>query len=205
MAVAIHGHGNEALLPARMGMSEVAQERIARVLPLEDYQKKRLGGFFQPEKDPLGTGWNKMQSEIAIGSGGAWGKGFLKGTQNILGFLPRSVAPTDFIYSVIAEEMGFLGSVVVLSAFGLIVFMGILIGLNAPDKLGHVLCAGVVTMLFTHVFINIAMTAGLLPIIGLPLPLLSYGGSFMIVTMSALGILQSVHIRSRRVDFFEVI
>ena len=192
-------------LPQKMGASEETAEGILRTVGLKGYHRDRIVGFIKPGKDPLGTGWNKMQSQIAIGSGGPWGKGFLKGTQNILGFLPRSVAPTDFIYSVIAEEMGFFGSVLVLLLFGLLLFCGMQTALAAQDKLGHLLCTGVVVMIFCHVFINIAMTAGLLPITGLPLPLLRYGGSFMIVTMSALGIVQSVYIRSRRVDLFEVV
>lgn len=185
-------------LPEKLGVSEAGQRRILRLTGLSGYQKDRIVAFFQPGKDPLGAGWNKMQSEIAVGSGGALGKGYLKGTQNTLGFLPRSVTPTDFIYSVIAEEKGFLGSVVVLSLFSSIVAFGMQTAIMATDKIGRLLCVGVVAMIFCHVFINIAMTVGLVPITGLPLPLLSYGGSFMVVTMSALGIVQSVYIRSRR-------
>lgn len=184
-------------LPEKLGVSEAGQQRILRLAGLSEYQKDRIVAFFQPDKDPLGVGWNKTQSEIAVGSGGVSGKGFKKGTQNILGFLPRSVAPTDFIYSVIAEEKGFWGSVVVLFLFGSIVTFGLQAAFMARDKMGRLLCVGAVAMIFCHVFINIAMTVGLLPITGLPLPLLSYGGSFMIVTMSALGIVQSVYIRSR--------
>jgi rod shape determining protein RodA len=146
-----------------------------------------------------------MQSEIAIGSGGKWGKGFLKGTQNILGYLPRSVAPTDFVYSVVAEETGFAGSVVALVFFGVVVVCGMYAAAVSQDKLGCLLCTGVVAVIFCHAFINLAMTVGLLPITGLPLPFLSYGGTFMVVIMSGLGIVQSVHIRSRRVDLFEVV
>lgn len=184
-------------LPQKLGVDEAGQQKILRFLALNEYQRDRIVVFFQPGRDPFGTGWNKTQSEIAVGSGGVWGKGFKNGTQNILGFLPRSVAPTDFIYSVIAEEKGFSGSFVVLFLFGFIVVSGMQTSLMARDKMGRLLCVGVVTMIFSHVFINIAMTVGLMPITGLPLPLLSYGGSFMIVTMSALGIVQSVYIRSR--------
>jgi len=184
-------------LPERVGMSEVAQDRVLRMTGLSRYHKDRISVFFKADEDPLGVGWNKMQSEIAVGSGGAWGKGFLKGTQNVLGFLPRSVAPTDFIYSVIAEEKGFFGSVVIIFLFGVVIVAGTLVSLVARDRMGRLLCMGIVALLFTHVFINIAMTVGLMPITGLPLPLLSYGGSFMVVVMSALGIIQSVYIRSR--------
>ena len=184
-------------LPEKLGASEAAQKRIMHVVGLSEYHRDRINVFIKADVDPLGAGWNKMQSEMAVGSGGVWGKGFRNGTQNILGFLPPSVAPTDFIYSVIAEEKGFFGSVVVLLLFGVVITAGTLAGLRSRDKLGRLLCVGIVTMIFCHVFINIAMTVGLMPIIGVPLPLLSYGGSFMIVTMSVLGITQSVRIRSR--------
>jgi len=184
-------------LPAKLGANENVQKRITQLTGLSEYQKHRLVAFLHPGEDPLGVGWNKNQSEIAVGSGGRWGKGFLKGTQNVLGFLPRSVAPTDFIYSVIAEEKGFFGSAVVLLLFCSVCVSGMRVALMARDKMGRLLCVGIVSMVFTHVFVNIAMTVGLLPITGLPLPLLSYGGSFMIVTMSSLGIVQSIYIRSR--------
>lgn len=185
------------LLPERLDLSEEATERIPRLTGLSDYQRTRILVFFDSDRDPLGAGWNRRQSEIAVGSGGVWGKGFRRGTQNILGFLPRSVAPTDFVYSVIAEEKGFMGSLVVLVLFGSLINSGMRTGLRTRDKFGRLLCAGAVSMLFFHVFINIAMTVGLMPITGLPLPFLSYGGSFMMVTMSALGIVQSIRVRSR--------
>jgi rod shape determining protein RodA len=119
----------------------------------------------------------------------------LKGTQNLLGFLPRTVAPTDFIFSVIAEETGFVGSVMVLVLYGLLMASGINAAMMARDKLGRVLCVGIVTMVFTHVFVNMAMTIGLVPIVGIPLPLVSYGGTFMVMTLFALGLIQSVYVR----------
>ncbi len=189
-------------LPARFDASPETQARIQELTGLSDYQRGRIEVFFHPDKDPLGAGWNKRQSEIAVGSGGLWGKGYLHGTQNILGFLPRSVAPTDFIYSVIAEEEGFFGSLMVLALFGVVLMFGMLTALRTRDAMGRLLCVGVVSLFFCHVFINIAMTVGLMPITGLPLPLLSYGGSFMVIMMSALGIIQSVHIRSHRRDAF---
>jgi rod shape determining protein RodA len=190
-------------LPAKLGAGKETQDRIRNLTFLSDYQQGRIEVFFQPDKDPLGAGWNKRQSEIAVGSGGLKGKGYLKGTQNILGFLPRSVAPTDFIYSVIAEEKGFLGSLTVLALFFGVLTFGMLTALRTRDAMGRLLCVGVVSLIFCHVFINIAMTVGLMPITGLPLPLLSYGGSFMIMMMSALGIIQSVYIRSHRRDSYE--
>lgn len=185
-------------LPGRMDLSEHTRQRIEKFMPLTEYQQERIRVLVWPDRDPLGAGWNKNQSEIAVGSGGLWGKGFLKGTQNILGFLPRSVSHTDFVYSVIAEERGFVGSALVLALYGLIVFFGTQTALNATDRMGRLLCVGVVGMVFTHAWVNIAMTVGVIPITGLPLPLLSYGGSFLVITMLALGIVQSVSVRSPR-------
>ena len=187
-----------AVVPRKVGMPEEQQLAIWEKTTLSPYQRHRILVYVGMDKDPLGSGWNKRQSLIAVGSGGLKGKGFTKGTQNILGFLPRSVAPTDFIYSVIAEETGFIGSATVLALFGIIVYCGMRTAMEARDRMGRLLCAGIVTLFFCHVFINIAMTVGLMPITGLPLPLLSYGGSFTVVMMSALGIVQSVHIRSLR-------
>jgi len=189
-------------LPAKLGAGEETQSKIRSWSGLKTHQQERIEVFFHPEKDPLGKGWNKRQSEIAVGSGGMKGKGFLKGTQNILGFLPRTVAPTDFIYSVIAEEKGFVGSLSVLGLFFGVLSFGMLAALRTRDAMGRLLCVGVVSLIFCHVFINIAMTVGLMPITGLPLPLLSYGGSFMIMMMAALGIIQSVYIRSHQRDAY---
>ncbi|MCF7837042.1 MAG: rod shape-determining protein RodA [Candidatus Marinimicrobia bacterium] len=167
-------------------------------LMLGEYQRNRLLVFIDPGRDPLGAGWNKIQSEIAVGSGGLWGKGFLNGTQNVLGFLPRSVAPTDFIYSVVAEETGFVGSVVLVLLYGGVLWGCYRAAVRARDAFGRLLAVGVTTLLFTHLFINLAMTIGLMPITGLPLPLISYGGSFMLSTLLALGLVQSVYSRRTR-------
>ncbi|MCO5045201.1 MAG: rod shape-determining protein RodA [Kiritimatiellae bacterium] len=165
---------------------------------LDDYQRERLLVFFDPGRDPLGAGWNSIQSSIAVGSGGLFGKGYLMGTQNVLGFLPRTVAPTDFIFSVIAEETGFVGSVALLALFALLLGSGLRASLASRDKLGRLLSVGIVTLLFSHAFVNMAMTVGLMPITGLPLPLVSYGGSFMSCTMAGLGLVQSVYVRRFR-------
>lgn len=162
---------------------------------LDEYQHNRILVFWDPGRDPLGAGWNKIQSEIAVGSGGMSGKGFLKGTQNILGFLPRTVAPTDFIFSVVAEETGFVGSSILISLYGVLLVRSTSAALVARDRMGQLLVVGVAAMLFTHVFINIAMTIGLMPITGLPLPFISYGGSFMIGMMLSVGLIQSVYVR----------
>ena len=162
---------------------------------LKEYQKERILVFLDPARDPLNKGWNKIQSEIAVGSGGLTGKGYLNGTQNILGYLPRGVAATDFIFSVIAEEMGFAGSMLVLVLFSALLLSIARAALRAPDRLGRYLCLGVLGMMFAHIFVNIGMTIGRMPVTGLPLPLISYGGSFMLSTMMALGLTQSVYSR----------
>jgi rod shape determining protein RodA len=166
-------------------------------LKLKGYQKDRLTVFLSPDRDPLGDGWNLNQSLIAVGSGGVKGKGYLQGTQNSLGYLPRTVAPNDFLFSVIAEEKGFVGSVGVLGLYAVIFLSGLHIAAQARDRLGMLLATGVVVMLFVHVFVNIGMTIGLMPITGVPLPLLSYGGSFVMVTLAGLGLLQNVWIHRR--------
>ena len=182
-------------LPEKLGLKPETQEAFFRAIHMTDYQRDRIEVFLQPGKDPMKTGWNRRQSEIAVGSGGLTGKGYLKGTQNILGFLPKTVAPTDFIFSVIAEESGFVGAAGVLLAFGTLIVAGLYSAMVARDKMGRVLCGGVVTLLFTHVFVTMAMTMGLVPIVGIPLPLISYGGTFMVITLFALGLVQSVYIR----------
>jgi rod shape determining protein RodA len=166
-------------------------------LPLADYQKNRILVYLNVNQDPLGAGWNKLQSQIAVGSGGLFGKGYLKGTQNILGFLPRTVAPTDFIYSVVAEETGFAGSSFLLVLYTIVVVRCMRAAVIARDLFGRLLAAGVSVLIFSHVFINIAMTIGLMPITGVPLPLMSYGGTFMVSTMTALGLVQSICMRRR--------
>ncbi len=196
------------LLPVTMAMLFAAGMRLRHLaalvllgllllpvawLLLDGYQKERVRVFLDPWRDPLGSGWNKIQSELAVGSGGLWGKGWLAGTQNMLGYLPRPVAPTDFIFSVIAEETGFVGATALIALYALLLFGGLRAALRAPDRPGMLLAVGVSTLLFSHVFVNLAMTIGLLPITGLPLPLVSYGGSFLIATGVALGMLQSLH------------
>jgi rod shape determining protein RodA len=164
---------------------------------LEDYQKGRIKVFLTENHDLADSGWNKLQSQIAVGSGGLHGKGYLKGTQNILGFLPRTVAKSDFIFCVIAEETGFMGGAFIIALYALLLGRCMRVSLRARDEFGRLLALGIGVMLFCHVFVNIAMTIGILPITGLPLPLMSYGGSFMVSTMVALGLVQSVYQRRR--------
>jgi rod shape determining protein RodA len=172
-------------------------DQMGRRYLLKPYQWERLLVFRNPERDPYGWGWNLRQSLIAVGAGGFWGKGWLQGTQNVLGFLPRQVAPNDFIFSVIAEEGGFVSCILVLVGFTVLLLSGLWTGLTAHDRLGRLLATGITVMLFCHIFVNMGMTVALVPITGLPLPLLSYGGSFVMSTMIALGILQSIQARRR--------
>jgi rod shape determining protein RodA len=164
---------------------------------MKKYQRERLTVFLNPNRDPLGAGWNLNQSLIAVGSGGVTGKGFLQGTQNSLGYLPRTVAPNDFLFSVIAEEKGFVGSACVVGLYAVLLGRGLRIAANARDRLGMLLATGIVAMFMFHVFVNIGMTIGLMPVTGVPLPLLSYGGSFVLVSMTALGLLQNIWIHRR--------
>ncbi len=165
---------------------------------LSEYQQERIQTFLDPSRDPLGSGWNAMQSAIAVGSGGLSGKGFLNGTQNVLGFLPRTVSPTDFIFPVIAEEKGFIGASLLLLAFAALLTCYIRTAWTAKEPAGSLLATGIASLLFCHVFVNIGMTIGLLPITGLPLPLISSGGSFMVSTLAGFGLVQSVHVRRMR-------
>ncbi len=166
------------------------------IIPLlHDYQRNRILGFAAPEKvDPKGIGvtYNLQQSLISVGSGGLTGKGWTDGTQAQLGYLPRLVAHNDFIFSVIAEEKGFLGSLTVLSLFGLVLFNGIRTASSARDRLGALIAIGVTVLFLVHVFVNIAMTIGLVPITGIPLPFISYGGSFVLSCCLLQGLVQSV-------------
>ncbi len=160
---------------------------------LRDYQKNRIVTFLNPGNDPKGSGYNSIQSKIAVGSGKVFGKGFRKGTQSQLEFLPER--HTDFIFSVLSEEFGFFGSLLTIIVFGALFVIGIRIASTARDKFGALLTVGVLCYLFWHMFINIGMVIGLLPIVGVPLPLLSYGGSSMLTTMAGLGLISSVAYR----------
>jgi len=179
---------------------------------IKSYQKDRLVTYFGGdlalrgaapekkralEKELRDKRYNVEQALISVGSGGLTGKGWRQGTQYALGFLPQAGAHNDFIFSVIAEEEGFVGSVVILTLYATLLFSGIKIASQARDRLGQLLAAGVVTLLFCHVFINIGMNIRLMPVTGIPLPLLSYGGSSVICSLIAIGILHSVHIYRR--------
>ncbi len=176
---------------------------------LEDYQRRRLLVYFgidyaspgaskaerqRLRKQQFDDSHNVRQALISVGSGGLTGKGWRQGTQNALGYLPRAVAHNDFIFSVIAEEKGFVGSVIVITLYGVVLFSGIRIAGQARDRLGKTMAVGVVTLLFSHVFINIGMNIRIMPVTGVPLPLLSYGGSSVLGSLIAMGMLQNVYI-----------
>jgi rod shape determining protein RodA len=160
---------------------------------LKDYQKERLITFLNPENEPLGAGYHILQSIIAIGSGGILGKGFLKGSQTQLNFLPEQ--QTDFVFSVFAEEWGFIGALIVIILFMSLIFWGLKIALHSRDLLGTLIAFGITALISWEVFINIGMVLGVLPVVGIPLPFLSYGGSAMLILMSATGLLMNVSVR----------
>lgn len=158
---------------------------------LHDYQKRRVLTFLDPQQDPLGAGYNILQSMIAIGSGGFLGKGYLQGSQNQLNFLPEK--QTDFIFTMMAEEFGFIGSLLLLLLYGLLLGLGMMVALRNRSTFGSMIAGGVVALIFFHTFINCAMVMGMLPVVGLPLPLMSYGGSIMVSTVLAVGLLLNAY------------
>ncbi len=181
-------------------------------IKLEEYQRQRLMVYFGKDFAPANASprekerlrklqWEKSyqsrQALISVGSGGLTGKGWLKGDQTALGFLPLGAAHNDFIFSVIAEEEGFVGSVIVITLYAAVLFTGIRIASQARDRLGKLLAVGVVTLLFSHIFINIGMNIRIMPVTGIPLPLLSYGGSSVLCSLIAIGLMQNVHIHRK--------
>jgi len=181
----------------KANISQARRETLIAATHLKPHQVKRLQVFLFPDKDLHGSGYNRRQSEIAVGSGGTWGKGYLKGEQYMLGYLPPSVSSNDFIFAVLAEEAGFAGSLTVLLLFLGLLWSGFWVAFRCQDDTGRLFCVGVVTLTFSHMFINIAMTIGMMPITGLPLPFISYGRTFMLTMMVALGVVQSVSIYGR--------
>ncbi|MEE4352912.1 MAG: rod shape-determining protein RodA [Desulfatiglans sp.] len=160
---------------------------------LKEYQQLRILTFLRPDMDPLGAGYHINQSKIAIGSGLFWGKGFLKGSQTRLHFLPEQ--HTDFAFSVLAEEWGFAGSMVLLSLYLFLILWGLNIAKNSRDRFGSIMSVGIVAVVFWQVLINVGMVTGLLPVVGIPLLLFSYGGSSLVSTMIAMGILMNISMR----------
>jgi len=155
------------------------------------YQKRRILTLFNPESDPLGSGYHIIQSKIAIGSGGFTGKGIVRGSQSQLDFVPEQ--STDFIFSVLAEELGFLGFILLILIYALIIFRCMSLSLKCEDNFSRLLGASLTFVFFTYIFVNIGMVSGLLPVVGVPLPLVSYGGSSLITLMASFGIIMSIH------------
>jgi rod shape determining protein RodA len=160
---------------------------------LKDYQRQRVLTFLNPDKDPLGAGYHILQSMIAVGSGQFWGKGFLQGTQSQLYFLPEQ--HTDFVFSVFAEEWGFVGCAVLLLLFTGTVLWGLNVARDCKERFGHLLAVGVTALIFWQIFINLCMVTGFLPVVGIPLPLFSYGGSSLITTLLGVGFLLNIRMR----------
>lgn len=187
--VAVLGAVYEAEKP---GVLPERRAQILRYVPLKPHQVKRVRVFLFPEEDLRGAGWNLRQAKLSIGSGGYAGKGIGKGELNHLKYLPPSISMNDFIFCVYAEETGFVGSLVLLTLFGVLLVSGCRIAAVAADERGRLLALGFTTLVFAHVYINIAMSIGLVPITGLPLPFVSSGRTFLLTVMCGLGLVQSV-------------
>ena len=178
--------GGIALIPATWLLWEFG---------MKDYQRQRVLTFLNPDTDPLGSGYHIIKSTIAVGSGGWYGKGWTNGTQSQLDFLPER--STDFIFAVFGEEFGLIGGLVLLALYGFIVGRGLLIAINAQDSFSRLLAGSLSLTLLIYVFVNIGMVIGLLPVVGVPLPLISYGGTSMVTLMAGFGILMSIHTHRR--------
>ncbi|MCL1125194.1 rod shape-determining protein RodA [Shewanella surugensis] len=165
---------------------------------MHDYQRTRVLTLFNPEQDPLGAGYHIIQSKIAIGSGGLWGKGWLQGTQSQLEFLPER--HTDFIFAVIGEEFGLIGSAILLTLYLYVIGRGLVIASQAQTSFSRLLAGSITLTFFVYIFVNIGMVSGLLPVVGVPLPLISYGGTSMLTLMTGFGILMSIHTHRRFID-----
>lgn len=192
------------------GMWHLDKLPLARIRPaalgevlahagLKDYQKRRLSIFLNPQADPLGAGYHTIQSRLAIGSGRLFGRGLFHGTQSRLHFIPER--HTDFIFSVVGEELGLVGAAVMLLLYFFVFWRGLRIALRARDHLGSLMAAGAISMLIFHTLINVGMSVGIMPITGLPLPFVSYGGSNLVTSFVALGLLQNVHVRRQKLMF----
>ncbi len=177
-----------------LGSTLLVGAAIPLITPhLHGYQQQRLQVFLNPALDPQGAGYNLLQAKIAVGSGGFFGKGFLTGTQGQLGFVPSRI--TDFVFAIFSEEFGFLGALILLALFLLLLLRLVRVTHLARDTFGGLLAAGIVSMLFVQVTVNVGMNLGLLPVVGIPLPFVSYGGSSMLTNLGAMGIVQSILMR----------
>ena len=179
----------------------IAAVKIAIIIPIAwklmySYQRSRVTSFLNPEQDPLGSGYNIIQSKIAIGSGGFSGKGFIKGSQSQLQFLPEH--QTDFIFTMFSEEWGFIGGILLLISYFVIIAYCYLIAFNARTIFARLISMGIAIMFFLHIFVNIAMVTGIIPVVGVPLPLLSYGGTMMATILMGFGLVMSSHIHNHK-------
>lgn len=177
-------------LIASMGLLAICSLPALWIFGMRDYQKQRVLTMFNPESDPLGSGWNIIQSMTAIGSGGLNGKGYMEGTQSQLDFLPES--HTDFIIAVLSEELGFVGVICLLAIYAFIVARALFIALNARDSFCRLLAGSLALTFFIYIFVNIGMVSGILPVVGVPLPLVSYGGTSIVTLLASFGILMSI-------------
>ncbi|MEM9318779.1 MAG: rod shape-determining protein RodA [Pseudomonadota bacterium] len=185
-----------AIVPAAGGISSVFWLRGTEWQPLQDYQYDRIDVFLDPSLDPLGDGYHITQSQIALGAGGTTGRGFMQGTQTQNDFLPE--AQTDFIFTTLAEEFGFVGSAFLLGLYVLILVFCMVTALQTRDRFASILCLGIAVAFFLYFAVNTAMVMGMVPVVGVPLPLVSFGGSAMLVLMTAFGLVQSAHIHRPR-------
>ena len=168
-------------------------------IPLKEYQLNRLLVLINPSRDPLGAGYNVRQSKIAIGSGGLFGKGLFTGSQNQLNFLPEK--HTDFIFSVLGEELGFIGALIILTLYTILLWRALLVAKEAKDKFGQYVVIGIISMFGFHIIQNIGMTLGLMPVTGIPLSFLSYGGSSLVTNLLAIGLILNINIRKKKLMF----
>jgi rod shape determining protein RodA len=174
------------------GLAAVAAAAPFAWQALHGYQQERILAFLDPGRDPLGAGYHIIQAKIALGSGGVLGKGFVRGTQSQLNFVPEK--HTDFIFSMLGEEFGLVGALAVLTLFAMLILAGTVMAMRVRNRFGRLAAYGVVAMLFLYVFVNVAMVTGLVPVVGVPLPLVSYGGNAMVSLMVGFGVLMSAHI-----------
>ena len=179
----------------------VAAVLVGAALPLlwrmmHDYQRQRVLTFLDPEQDPLGAGYHILQSTIAIGSGGVFGKGWLNGTQSYLDFIPERT--TDFIFAVYGEEFGLIGALLLLAVFLFVIVRGLIIAYDAQTNFNRLLAGGLTLSFFTYILVNIGMVTGLMPVVGVPLPLISYGGTSLVTLMASFGMLMSIHTHRKR-------
>jgi rod shape determining protein RodA len=177
----------------------VAGAAVLSPLFLHGYQRERLLVFLNPNHDPQGAGWSLIQSKIAVGSGELFGKGLFNGTQTQLGFVPEHA--TDFIFTVVGEEFGFIGATLLLGLYALLLAMGMLAVSAARDRYGLLVSAGIVSMFAFHILVNVGMTIGIMPVTGIPLPFISYGGSSLITCLASVGVLLNIHLQRTRMTF----